>query len=95
MTRSERRPRLPRIGHADRLRLHPTARMLIMAQLVVLSLSLEDEEIVAMLAEAWDLGGRATTWAEAGLTLLLLAAWGLLTLGWVRFARATTRDEDA
>lgn len=82
-----KRTRVP-LGHASRLTLHPTARWLVSAHLVVFALSLEDEEIVAMIAEAWSLGPRATTITEALLSLLLLAAWGFLTLGWVRFAGA-------
>lgn len=81
-----------RLGHASRLRLHPTARWLISAHLVIFALSLEDEEIVAMMADAWGLGLRAQVWAEALLSLALLVVWGFLTVGWVRFAGAMRRE---
>lgn len=77
---------LVRHTHAARLRLDPAVRWLISAHLVVFALALEDEEIVEMMAEAWNLSSRMASVAEALISLLLLAAWGALTLGWVRIA---------
>ena len=74
----------PRLGHAGRLSLPPRARFLISAQLIVFALSLEDEEIVEAMAAHWDLSARSQTAAEILLSVALLAAWAVLTLGWVR-----------
>ena len=76
----------PRLGHPGRMRLPGKARFLISAQLIVFALSLEDEELVEMMADAWALSHTSQILAEVVLSLLLLIAWGFLTLGWVRLA---------
>lgn len=76
----------PVVGHSGRMKLTSKVRWLISAHLVVFALSLEDEEIVEMIAARWELGARAQTLAEVILSLALLAAWGVLTLAWVRMA---------
>ena len=85
--------RSPRVGHVGRLSLPSKVRWLISAHLIVFALSLEDEEIVEMMAEAWNLSARAQVIAEVILSLILLAAWGLLTLVWVRMTCEPRRDE--
>ena len=86
--------RSPRLGHVGRMSLPSKVRWLISAHLVIVALSLEDEEIVEMMAEAWNLGARAQVTAEVILSLILLAAWGLLTLAWVRMACGPNRPGD-
>ena len=83
---SDHTPSPPAFGHPGRLRLPPRARFLISAQLIVFALSLEDEELVEMMADAWALSHTAQVLAEVALSLVLLVAWGFLTLGWVRLA---------
>lgn len=73
-----------RFGHAGRLGMSRREIALVIGHLLLIALALEDEDVVASLAELT--GWSDPTMAVVGVMLKIgvLAAWGALTLAWVR-----------
>lgn len=82
-----RLPVIPRVGHAARLGMSRRERFLVVGHLLVLGFALEDEEVVALLAELFGWGAAAQSLAETVMSVGALALWGLLTALWVRTLR--------
>lgn len=82
---------LARVGLGHRMRLGMSRRevWLALGHLLVIAAALEDEEVALALVEFLGLGGAWLATVETALIFAVLAAWGLLTLGWVRCARGS------
>lgn len=85
------RSALPAVGHASRLKMSTREKLLLIGHLLTLSLALEDEEVVAALAEQFGWGRAAVSVAEIAVSAVVLAVWALLTLAWVRCKREPAR----
>ena len=83
-----RLPTLPSVGHAARLGMSRRERFLVVGHLLVMAFALEDEEVVALLAEQFGWGQSMQAFAENLLAVAILAVWGLLTVAWVRCRRS-------
>lgn len=75
---------LPRIGHASRFGMSLRERYLVIGHLLVIALALGDDELVETLGEQFGWSAATMGMAETILSLGVLAAWGALTLAWVR-----------
>jgi hypothetical protein len=82
---------LARVGLGHRMRLGMSRReiWLALGHLLVIATALEDEEVALAVVEFLGLGAGWLATVETTLIFAVLAAWGLLTLGWVRCARGS------
>lgn len=81
------RRRLPPIGHAARLGMSLRERYLVIGHLLVIALALGNDELVEWGGDRFGWSAGTMTLLEIGLSLTALAAWGALTLAWVRCHR--------
>lgn len=75
---------LPRIGHASRFGMSLRERYLVIGHLLVIALALGDDELAETIGTQFGWSSATMGIFETVLSLALLAAWGALTLAWVR-----------
>lgn len=73
-----------RLGHAGRLRMSRREIALVIGHLLLVALALEDEDVLATLRALAGWGDATAAAVGVMLKLGILAAWGALTLAWVR-----------
>lgn len=76
--------RLPPIGHASRFGMSLRERYLVIGHLLVIALALGDDELAETIGTQFGWSSATMGIFETVLSLALLAAWGALTLAWVR-----------
>ncbi len=89
--KAPRAPRRVEIGHRMRLGMSRRELWLALGHLLVIATALEDEEVAAALVDFLRLPAAWLPTVETALIFAVLAAWGLLTLGWVRCNRGPGR----
>jgi hypothetical protein len=82
-----RAARRPEIGNRMRLGMSRRELWLALGHLLVIATALEDEEVATALVSFFRLPAAWLPAVETGLIFVVLAAWGLLTLGWARCNR--------